>query len=227
MRNIDVKLSLELMKENYTEVFLVSLGLSIPVYYTDLDYPVYYGGNRYEPHGIKFPSLSFASAMSVDQATIEIADADSQVIAMLLSQDARSKTVVIYCGATLSNIPVAWDSGITWDTGIAWDTGNQMSNPVVTEVFRGILGEWEKSESKVTITVVNEFILWRKKPLRTASSTCPWVFKGTECAYAGAETWCDNSYDRCTALGNNISFGGDRFLPSLQGKKIWWGRAAS
>lgn len=47
--------------------------------------------------------------------------------------------------------------------------------------------------------------------------------KGT-CRYAGAETWCDKSYERCLALSNTLHFMGMRWIPGLQGKEIWWGQ---
>jgi len=52
-----------------------------------------------------------------------------------------------------------------------------------------------------------------------------WNLQGT-CRYSGAETWCDRSWERCEALGNTINFEGERWLPRLQGKKIWWGSSA-
>lgn len=52
-----------------------------------------------------------------------------------------------------------------------------------------------------------------------------WYTVGT-CRYAGAETWCDRSWDRCLALSNTINFGGKRWLPGLVGKQISWGQAA-
>jgi phage-related protein len=55
-------------------------------------------------------------------------------------------------------------------------------------------------------------------------SSCPWVFKGTECAYSGGESTCDQTYERCRFLSNTDNFGGDRFINSLMQKEIWWGR---
>ena len=45
-----------------------------------------------------------------------------------------------------------------------------------------------------------------------------------QCLYAGAETWCDRTYARCTVLGNTDNFGGFRWLPSIIDKEVWWGR---
>ena len=36
--------------------------------------------------------------------------------------------------------------------------------------------------------------------------------------------WCDGSYDRCLLMDNTANFGGFRWLPALQDRKIWWGQ---
>ena len=95
----------------------------------------------------------------------------------------------------------------------------------IQELMRGIIGGWDiYGDSKVKLNVTNEMILWNKKSLRPQSSSCPWTFKGVECAYAGAETWCDQSYARCVDLLNAAQFGGERFLPAITEREIWWGR---
>jgi hypothetical protein len=53
------------------------------------------------------------------------------------------------------------------------------------------------------------------------------LYEITECGYIGAETWCDQSYERCATLMNTANFGGERFLPALMEKEIWWGRSRS
>lgn len=45
---------------------------------------------------------------------------------------------------------------------------------------------------------------------------CQWRFKGTECAYAGAETECNKTRQRCKQLSNYIRFGGFPSIPSRQ-----------
>lgn len=54
-------------------------------------------------------------------------------------------------------------------------------------------------------------------PGRTYSRNyCHWKFKGTECAYAGAETECNRTLDRCRTLANSTRFGG---FPSIPQKR--------
>lgn len=49
----------------------------------------------------------------------------------------------------------------------------------------------------------------RRFPLYAGHPTsCNWIFKGAECAYAGAVTTCDRSLDTCRTLANSARFGG-------------------
>jgi len=43
---------------------------------------------------------------------------------------------------------------------------------------------------------------------RILKNHCRFVFKGTLCAYAGAETTCNKTLTRCRALSNSVRFGG-------------------
>jgi hypothetical protein len=98
---------------------------------------------------------------------------------------------------------------------------------VIQEWFYGIARGWKiEGDSKVSISVVNEFARWNERTLRPQSSSCAWAFKqaGGECGYVGSGTWCDQSYERCKGLGNQLNFGGDRFLPAVVEKELWWGR---
>ena len=204
MRNIDVNLSLELAKEVFREFFLVELYFSTPRYFTDLDFTLYAEGKTFLPRGVKLPNMNYALAMSVDRATVQLDDVDQQIIAALLQADQRGRVAVIKMGAL--------------------DAGYNVIG--LAEVYRGFVDSWEKTESQVSITLANEFIMWRKQSLRTASATCPWVFKGLECTYAGAASSCDQSWEDCGSKGNTDHFGGDRFIPSLTGTNIWWGKTA-
>ena len=49
-------------------------------------------------------------------------------------------------------------------------------------------------------------------------------YQANGCNYVGAGTDCDQSRDRCVALGNQANFGGFPWQPYLADKDIWWGR---
>lgn len=203
MRTLNATLKTEYEKDAFSFFLMLKIGLSAALRFTDADVPLYYDGEKYEPRNFTFNDLSIAAALSVDRLTIEIDTTDGVVGAALLSEDARNREVFAYVGANVKS------------------SGNQ----IVEEFFRGRLDSWElKGNTTAAIEAVNELIFWNKKALRIQSSTCPWEFKGTECGYSGAETWCDQSYERCAALANADNFGGFRFLPSIAEKEIWWGR---
>lgn len=203
MRNFDAQLTAEMLKEAYIFFFLAEFQFDTPVYYTTSDIPVVYGGHRYEPKNFTVGDVNYAAMLSVDNVRIRIDNVGLDFSAMLLSQDVRNREAAVHYGCFI---------------------GPPSGNIKVVEVFRGILGEWELDEGAADITIVNEFVLWKKKTLRTAQATCPWPFRGAECGYSGGLSWCDQSYERCQALANTNSFGGFRWLPATAEKEIWWGK---
>jgi hypothetical protein len=79
-------------------------------------------------------------------------------------------------------------------------------------LWKGEISEFDPDESGRTFTVsatdvagaLNEFC-----PQRVVDRSCWKNFKdGVNCTYAGAETSCDKSWARCTALANTDQFGG-------------------
>ena len=203
MKTISTAINAQLEAEQFSYFYTVELRLSaITLYYTDADRPVHYNDIRYTPAPLAFADIAYAAALSVDQVSVEFGNANLTMSAYLLGEDARNRTTII-------------------SQGVMNAAGTVLG---LTNLSQGIVGEWELTEDRATIRALNELVLWRKRPLRTASATCPWVFKGTECGYAGAGAWCDQSYSRCAELGNQANFGGFRFLPALMEKQLWWGR---
>lgn len=93
-------------------------------------------------------------------------------------------------------------------------------------LFLGYCDQVDLDVQQAKIEIYNHMIKWKTlTPRRLHAPSCEWTFKDTvTCRYAGAETWCDHSWERCLALTNSINFGGFRWLPFLQDKKIYWGR---
>lgn len=122
------------------------------------------------------------------------------------------------------------DSAYTFevrDTSSGTNRAYFVLNDAVT-LFQGTIDGWNLDEEEVSFTIASELVKWNQRTLSRHSASCRWKeFKGTECAYAGAEIWCDRTYTRCVALGNQANFGGFRWLPSIVNKQIWWGRQMS
>lgn len=207
MRNFDASIAAELAKEILTVFYMLELQFDSGTYrYNDTDIDVYDSlGNKFNPVSFRFENISGSASLAVESIDIDIDDTNLGIGAILLNEDVRNKPAILYLGVVTS------------------------ANVIVTEEFwRGIVGGWELMDDNIArISITNEMILWNKKCLRSHSATCSWTFKGTECGYSGALTWCDQSYDRCTALSNTTKFGGFRFLPSIMEKNIWWGKAPS
>ena len=212
MRNFDEDFAAEIVKETLSSFILVEFQLASGTYrYTDADHKVYWGSNMFLPKGMEFDTLSSSSSLSVDRTAFTMDNAALDMSALLLGEDVRNRPVILYAGMRLSEAGAGRLPGAV--TGY-----------VAEEIFRGLLEQWEIKEKTVKVSITNELILWSKKTIRKQSSSCPWTFKGTECAYAGSEAACNRTYERCVALSNNLNFGGDRFLPSIVQKQIWWGR---
>jgi len=202
MKSFDANITAELAKEIASTFFFVDLQFAATYRYTDCDIDMYYGGNKYSSFPFSIGNVVNSAGLSVDSLELNFSNIDLAMSSLVLGEDIAGKTCI------LSFFMVAADYTVI----------------EAEELFRGMVAEWELTESKLRVKLVNEFVYWSKRTLRTCQASCRWGFKGTECTYAGAETWCDQSYDRCQALSNTNSFGGFRFLPSLEEKKIWWGR---
>jgi hypothetical protein len=201
MRNYDAALVTEIAKEAAAGHWLVSIGLATPLYYTDCDISLPYGGYLYLSRGLRVLEIQQTSGFSVDAAKLELDDTDRALITALLSEDAADKTVVLY-----------------------FTVLNAASRSIATsEITRGTITSWEAPMQKVQLSLGSEFRLWKKKPLRLPTPNCPWSFLGTECGYTGAETWCDQSPERCSILANYSNFGGRKFIAAVEDQKIYWG----
>lgn len=228
MRNFDATLYAELQKEILTMFFMLEFQLQETTWrFVDADVDIYYEGNRFYSRPFRFENLAGSSAMSVDNLDIEIDDTDQAVSQILCSQDVRNRTAIMYFGVVANQevTGAQWDTNISWDQGVKWQDTYYAKRIIIEEFMRFIIGGWElRDDNTARIMLTNELILWNKPCLRNQSASCLWPFKSTECGYTGSATWCDHSYERCKALGNQINYPGNRFLPALIKQELWWGR---
>lgn len=209
MRDLTDLLTAELAAEQATQFWFLELEFDTVQRYTDCDIDLYLtttsggGHNKYSGLDFSIPNIGYSSSASVDKLTIDIQNVDLVLSATLLNEDVLNTWCTLF---------VAYFD----------DDNIIVSEPI--EVFKGLVSTWKLSEKRASITIVNEFIFWNKHCLRNHPSKCMWPFKGTECGYSGAETWCDQDYPRCLVLGNTDNFGGFRWLPTLTEQKIYWGR---
>lgn len=206
MRSAPTELVAELVKEANRLCFLVELELASTLRYTDLDLDLVWNGNTYSSRGLSFTAAEYSISPQVDKITFEIDNVDLAFSSVILNQEVRNKK----CNIRLC--------ALNWPAQIIG----------VALIFSGVIDRCSFDHQRARFEVLNPFVFWRRKvPRRIHQPTCPWAFKSTECGYTGEESWCDKSFDRCSALANTDNFGGFRFLPSLINKKIWWGRVGS
>jgi len=220
MRNLDIDGLLAAIEASEIEFFyMLDLQTTAPVRITDRGIQIWYNGNKYTARDFLFADINHAAALTVDYMDIDIDDADGVITALALSEDIRKKWGILYIGVMVGSPPELQ----------------------AVELLRGMVGEWTSEADNFRISFVNEFIYWKNCTKRLTSATCPWTFNspavragesgiGDECNYQGDQTTCDQSYERCVALGNTLGsggvggFGGFRFSIATADKVVWWGK---
>ena len=158
MRAFSSILIAELRKEVFAVFWMMELNFSTVQRFIDIDIDIHYGGNRYFSYPFKVGDVTYTANMAIDSITLEIANTDLSMSALLLGSDITGSEATVSFGCLNSNYQVLG----------------------VKDLFYGKVSGWKILRDKsVEITIVNEFMLWRKKTLRIAQASCPWPFKGT------------------------------------------------
>ena len=175
--------------------------------YTTLDVPITLsveGGpdGDYVSRDFEFESINYTLSNVMDDCTLRIDNLDQVLTSIFVGGTVEEEEASVYLGLM--------------------DTDGSVLGTVL--MFTGESDSFELDESEVRLVIGSRFTRWGNQAYNKHSASCRWkVFRGTECTYAGGQTWCDRSYTRCVALANTANFGGFRFLPSIENKKIWWG----
>jgi len=206
-RPIDADILTKLESKQFRPFYLLHMDIdSVDYRYTDCDVPIVHDTNVYTHRGFRFQSATYSAGRIVDQVQIEIDNLDSVMTSVFVDGTPQDEDVL------LMMVVVDDDGTLVEDT-----------DPEII-IFDGQIDSWVLDEEKLKVTVTSALSKWSQKTLSKHPKSCRWkVFKGTECQYAGGETWCDRTYARCIALSNTANYGGFRFLPSLVDKAIWWG----
>jgi len=181
--------------------------------YTTLDVPITLTGDpsgTFTSRGFEFESINYTLSNVMDDCTIRLDNLDQVLTSIFVGGQVEEKTASVYLG--LMNT--------------ASDATSEVLGTVL--VFTGEVDSFELDETEVRLVIGSIFTRWGHQTFNKNSSSCRWkVFKGTRCGYSGVENLCDRSYTRCLTLGNTANFGGFRWLPSIENKKIWWGPTPS
>ncbi len=214
MRSLPALVTAEVIKEAHFQRHLIKLVASTTHYWTDCDYKIYFDSKYWAASGISFSDLTSAIDQAVGTGSLTIPNADKVFSDLALSEDLRNKAFTI------------WRVWLTNSLGVigATDEGD-LSEQIV---FDGVTDNLGFDRKTGQINLVSLGIAGSvTTPRRVFEGTCPWTriggFKGTWCAYAGAETWCDGSKARCVALSNLVNYGGWEQIAELQNEEMRWG----
>ena len=207
MRTISNDLLTEIESNEYFPFYLFTFTDDVDTYYyCDLDVGITLTSGpsgSYVPRQFTFSGVKYSSADIVDNISVVVDNKDDTFSSIFLDSTLQGESMEVY-------------------GGILSGAGDIVGT---IKLFEGTIDSWQLDAGSITISVTSELSAWRQKTLSNHSPSCRWkAFKGTECQYAGAETWCDRTWVRCSALGNSQHFGGFRWLPELEGKVIWWGQ---
>jgi len=204
-----------LLAEAHFQRHLFKLVATATHYWTDCDQDIYFDSKYWYASGIQYSDLSYAIDQSLTTGNLTIPNADKVFSNLSLAEDLRNKAFTIWRVWLDNSLNVI---GAT----IEADLSNQI-------VFDGVTDNLGSDRATGKINIASLGIAGGvMTPRRVFEPNCPWTriggFKGTWCAYAGAETWCDGSKARCLVLSNQIHFGGWEYISYLQTQDIYWCR---
>lgn len=157
------------------------------------------GSALYLSRGFKVNAVPSSTTNVVDNVTIEIDDTDRGLYATLSGSAIKEFSVDLIYAVLTTNYTLL--SSI--------------------KVFTGFLSQWDYVPGVCRLVASSIFVQWARVTTKKIVGSCRWnIFKGIECKYAGSQTACDRTYTTCSNYGNNLNYGGFRWLPSMVNKKI-------
>jgi lambda family phage minor tail protein L len=167
------------------------------LYYAEAPTDITFDSQVYVAFPVTHDFISESSSGQISQVRLKCSNVSRAIQAYLEAYDLRGKRV---------DIIMVWADKLDEPTNKLVDTyyiDNYSSN---------------ERDAEFTLTSkldVIDLLLPSGKYLRTH---CRWAFKSTECAYSGAETECDRTFQRCKVLANQVRFGG---FPSIPFRNVY------
>jgi len=198
----------------YAPFWLIELRFPVVQRLTDFDQPIVYGGQTFAPAPLTVDGVaSDASGVATGSGGLTIGSGDDYWPTLLaaLSADEMHPEVALY---------EAW-----------LEVATMSPTPAAVRHFRTFrLEAWEvvPLEARLTLGPAADATLGRLPFREYGGGLCTFrLFKGPQCAYAGAATSCDRTYATCTALGNAARFGGFLALPGEEVTLTWVWQSSS
>lgn len=203
MRSIDANIVNQL-KAGQLKPFIL-LEIAATYYYTDCQVPIGLNSNLYQPRAFSIGGIRYSTGRVVDEASVELDNLDEELSTFFIGGTPQGEDVTISL--------------------VVLDSNNAVVAGDCTALFYGEIDRWSAKEDVIEFSIVNKYSRWPRKKAARHPSSCRWrEFKDADCQYAGSDTECDRTYTTCTAKGNQANFGGFRWLPSIEGKEVWWGK---
>lgn len=156
---------------------------------------VVFDGNTYTAFPITHDQINESGTGEIDTVKVSIANVNRLVQSYIEVYDWRGKKVTIT---------------LVWADDLA-DANNKVEFDFYIDTYAA-----DAQAANFTLLPKTD-TLSHTLPTRIYSrNTCRWVFKSDECGYAGAETTCNKTQQRCKALANYQRFGGFPSIPTRQ-----------
>ena len=159
------------------------------------DEDVSFNGKTYTRFPISHEAVGENTSSEVDTVSVRIANVSKEIQAKLEIHDLRGKQVKIIMVFA-----------------------NLLSEALNCIEHSFYIDSYMATKDIVEFTCASKFDLMKLElPARKFwRNHCTWKFKSTECAYAGAQTSCNKSFQKCKELANQVRFGGFPSIPSRQ-----------
>lgn len=169
------------------------------LYFAEYTSDITFDGVMYQKFPIKFEAVSEKTGGEVDEVKILLSNVSREIEALLQNPSYKFK------GKKVT---------------ITYVFADQLSDPDCRYDESFYIDYYETNARDAVFTLASKLDVYEVKiPGRTVTRThCSWVFKGTECKYAGGETECNRTLQRCRELENTANYGG---FPAAGGRKMF------
>jgi len=204
MKTLTVALTEEKNKLDTTSVWLVLLQVSITdlvtLYLVPNAETVTFNGHVYSPFGCTVEDVKSDSRGGLQEVAVHVSNVTRVISGYIETNDLRGRTVTIL-GVNSANLA---DPNAT-----AFNESYEINTIAVTQEF-------------VTFNLSHVRLLQQRFPSRRfLRDNCQHLYKGTECAYAGAIATCDKTLEGtngCRIHANHTRFGAFPGMPSVAGR---------
>lgn len=168
-------------------------------YIAEYSSDVVFDGITYQKFPIKFQSVTEKTGGEVDEMKLIMSNVSQEIEALLQNPSFQFKGKQV---------------------DIMYVIADHLDDPECKYVETFYIDYYETTSTNAIFTLSSKMDVYDVMlPGRTVIRThCSWVFKGIECKYAGAETACNRTLQRCRVLGNTLNYGG---FPAAGGKRMF------